>query len=159
MDNFLFQNIFPLNTKFSKAIKYFYTDENGEQKLVYMGSYGIGSSRIMGVLVEKFNDAKGILWPENVAPFKVILVGLNLDDAQVKNQAEAVYKMLLDKGVEVLFDDRTDVTAGEKFADADLVGIPYILVVSKKTDGKVELKKRRESTSELVSIEEVVSRF
>ena len=147
-------NIFPLNTKFSEAFNYYYTDEAGAQKIVYMGSYGIGSSRIMGVIVEKFHDSKGMVWPENIAPFTVHLLGLNLEDESIKKTAEDIYKKLSDKGVEVLFDDRVDVSAGEKFADADLIGIPYRLVISKKTGTQVEVKRRTEDKGVLMDLKE-----
>lgn len=149
-------NIFPLNTKFSEAFNYYYTDESGEQKIVYMGSYGIGCSRLMGVIVEKFHDDKGIVWPENVAPFNVHLIGLNLEDSAVKKTAEGVYSKLVDKGVEVLFDDREDISAGEKFADADLIGIPYRVVVSKKTGAQVEVKKRTEDKGTLQDLDNLL---
>lgn len=143
-------NIFPLNVKFSKAFDYFYTDEMGEKKLVYMGSYGLGSSRLMGILVEKFHDQNGIIWPESVAPFKVHLVGLNLDNKEVLQKAQNVYDQLLEDGIEVLFDDRVGVSAGEKLSDADLVGVPYRVVVSEKTGDEYEVKKRTEEKSALV---------
>lgn len=147
-------NIFPLNTKFSKAINFTFTDNNGEEKPVYMGSYGIGSSRIMGVLVEMFNDEKGIIWPEQVAPFKVHLIDIKSSD----NRAEDLYKQLSDLGIEVLFDDR-DVSAGEKFADADLIGNPIRLVVSDRNEGKIEWKNRNENNTELLEISEVLKRL
>jgi prolyl-tRNA synthetase len=151
-------NIFPLGTKFTIAINYQYTDENGEQKPIYMGSYGIGSSRLMGVIVEKFHDEKGIIWPEAVAPFAVHLVGLAGKDENVQKRIESVYSTLLNAGVEVLYDDR-EVGAGEKFADADLLGMPVRLVVSSKTGENVEWKKRSEKDSELISLEEVIKRL
>lgn len=144
-------NIFPLGVKFTKAIDYYYTDEGGERKPIYMGSYGIGSTRIMGVIVEKLHDEKGIVWPEAVAPFGVHLVGLN-------GKGEDVYSTLQSAGVEVLFDDR-DAGAGEKFADADLIGIPVRLVVSAKTGEKVEWKKRNEKEAELITLDEVLKRL
>lgn len=150
-------NIFPLNTRFSDAFKYTFTNENGEEKPVFMGCYGIGSSRIMGVLVEVFHDEKGIIWPESVAPFKVHLVGINLEDEAVMEKATALYELLREKGVEVIFDDRVDVNAGEKFADADLVGIPYRVVVSRKTGDMVEVKKRSENESRVGSVEEFLN--
>jgi prolyl-tRNA synthetase len=150
-------NIFPLNTKFSNACNYYYTDETGQQKIVYMGSYGLGTSRVMGILVEKFHDEKGIVWPENVAPFKVHLVGLNLDDSAIETQVNKIYKQLIGSGIEVLYDDRKETAAGEKFGDADLIGIPYRIVVSKKTGEKVELKKRSEDKANLVSLEECLN--
>lgn len=152
-------NIFPLYTKFSEAFGYSYSDEKGNQKPVYMGCYGIGSSRIMGVLVEKFHDEKGIKWPHIVAPFQVHLVGLDLKDDVIKKQAESVYKKLLEKNIEVLFDDRENVSAGEKFADADLIGIPVRLVVSKRTEDKIEYKKRSESQSELMTFDTLLAKI
>lgn len=149
-------NIFPLNVKFSKAFNYTYTDEAGDEKPVYMGSYGLGTSRVMGVLVEIFNDEKGIIWPEAIAPFKVHLVGLNLDDNGVLNKAEKVHLKLENVGVEVLFDDRLNISAGEKFADADLIGIPYRVVVSKKTGDLMELKKRSDDSAGLINLEKLL---
>ncbi|RJR26871.1 proline--tRNA ligase [candidate division WWE3 bacterium] len=148
-------NIFPLNTKFSKAFNYFFTNEKGQQEIVYTASYGLGISRLMGVLVEKFHDEKGIAWPENVAPYKVHLIGLNLDAADVKTRTEGVYTMLKDRNVEVLYDDRENVSPGEKFADADLIGIPVRLVVSSKTGNKIEFKKRNENKAKTITEEEV----
>ncbi len=150
-------NIFPLNTKFTKAFGYTYTDNEGKQKPIFMGSYGIGSSRIMGVLVEKFHDNNGIIWPESVAPFQFHLIGLDIADEKVKSQVGKVYKTLEDKNIEVLFDDREDKTAGEKFADADLIGIPHRLVVSKRTGAKIEYKKRDKKETQLLSLEEVLN--
>lgn len=145
-------NIFPLGTKFADAINYTYTDAKGEQKPVWMGSYGIGSSRIMGVLVEVFNDENGILWPENVAPFKIHLVGLNLDNDKVLRRAQEVYEKFEKDDVEVLFDDRPNVSPGEKLTDADLIGCPYRVVVSEKTGDKIEVKKRESTETSLTEL-------
>lgn len=134
-------NIFPLNTKFSQAFDYTYTDENGKPQIVYMGCYGIGTSRLMGVLVEKFHDEKGIIWPESVAPFTVYLAGLNRDDANTVATADAAYKELTKAGIDVLYDDR-DVAPGAKFTDAELLGIPWRVIVSKKTGDNVEITSR-----------------
>ena len=125
-------NIFPLNTKFSKAFNYTYTDEAGAQQLVYMGCYGLGPSRVMGVIVEKFADDKGLVWPEAVAPFRVHLVEITSDSEEVHTEAAELYRELTEAGVAVLWDDR-DARAGEKFADSDLLGIPLRVVVSEKT--------------------------
>jgi len=149
-------NIFSFGATKSNQLDLNYVDENNESKPVILGSYGIGITRLMGVLVERFADEKGIIWPEAVAPFKVHLVGLNLEDEIVKNKAEAIYQVLNKMGVEVLFDDRTDAMAGEKFADSDLIGIPYRVVVSKRTGEGVELKKRNEKESKNISVEELV---
>ncbi len=152
-------NIFPLNTKFSDALNYTYTDENGEQQIVYMGSYGIGTSRVMGVLVEKFHDDKGIIWPIQVAPFHVHLVGIDMVDKEIKKKAQDIYEKLQKEGIEVLFDDRVDVSPGAKFGDADLIGIPIRLVVSKRTGDKIEFKMRQEKDSELLNYDEVLKKI
>lgn len=146
-------NIFPLGTKYSKLFDYYYTDENGKEQLVYMGSYGIGPSRIMGVLVEKYADEKGLVWSDAVAPFQVHLISIKQDE-----QAEELYTTLREKGIEVFYDDR-DVSAGQKFADADLFGMPVRLVVSPKTGDKIEWKKRTEQASELVDVSTVLQRL
>jgi prolyl-tRNA synthetase len=149
-------NIFPLNTKFSKAFNYTYTDESGEQKLVYMGCYGIGPSRLMGVIVEKFADDAGLVWPEAIAPFQIHLISLAGDNAEVAKEAEDVYKELVASGAEVLFDDR-DVRAGEKFADSDLIGIPRRFIISEKSlaQGMVEVKERAMGKVTMIPITEL----
>lgn len=147
-------NIFPLNTKFSQAFKYTYSDQNGKPQLVYMGSYGIGTSRLMGVLAEKFHDERGLLWPKAVAPFQVYLVSLRGKEAEAEN----LYVKLQQMGVEVLWDDRS-VNPGEKFADADLIGVPIRLVLSEKTGTNVEWKQRAETSTELISVDEVIQRL
>ena len=121
-----------------------------------MGSYGIGPSRLMGMLAEHFADDKGLVWTENIAPFKVYLAQLGNDEA-VTNAAEELYKRLTEKGITVLYDD-SDKRPGEKFADADLIGLPYRIVVSNRTveSGKHELKGRTAPEAELLGIEEIV---
>ena len=143
-------NIFPLGTKYSKAFDLKFTNENGGKEFVVMGSYGIGLGRVMGTIVEVFHDDKGIMWPEAVAPFRVHL--LELGDAS----AEHIYEDLQKHGIEVLYDDRK-ISAGEKFADADLIGLPWRAVVSQKTGGKIEIKRRNEETVKLMEIEEVIN--
>lgn len=145
-------NIFTLGTKFSKPFDLKYKDEEGKDQLIFMGSYGIGLSRLMGTIVEVNHDEKGIIWPESVAPFKYHLISLGQDE-----KAEEIYKKLIEKGEEVLFDDR-DLRAGEKFAEADLIGIPNRIVVSEKSleAGGVELKKRNEKEGKIVKIEELL---
>lgn len=147
-------NIFPLNTKFSTAFNYTFTNSDGQENIVYMGSYGIGSTRIMGVLVEKFHDEKGIIWPKQVAPFIVHLVSLN----DTQQEAETLYNQLLEKNIEVLWDDR-DISAGEKFNDADLIGNPIRLVLSSRNEGKVEWKYRNETESELIEQNMVIDKI
>jgi len=124
-------NIFNFGQDKARDLGLTFTTESGEQTPVWMGSYGIGITRLVGVLVEKFADEKGIVWPESVAPFQLHLVALNTDDAEVRDWADGIYTALTRRGVSVLYDDR-DVRAGEKFADSDLLGMPYRVVVSKK---------------------------
>jgi prolyl-tRNA synthetase len=141
-------NIFKLHRRFTDAFGFTFTDTNGQEQGVEMGCYGIGPSRIMGTLVEVCNDAKGIVWPKEVAPYQVHLIVLGPDD-EVLAKGKELYGTLLDQGIEVLCDDRVDVSAGAKFADADLIGIPLRVVVSKKTlaQNGVEIKKRSESSA------------
>jgi prolyl-tRNA synthetase len=144
-------NVFDLGKKFGEKFDVGFTDRNGKKQYPIMGCYGIGISRLMGVIVEKYNDGKGILWPESVAPFKVHL--LSLADAD----GAPIYEQLQKAGIEVLYDDR-DVSAGTKLAEADLVGIPWRMVVSPKVgEGKVELKRRNEEKTEVMEIEEAIS--
>jgi prolyl-tRNA synthetase len=143
-------NIFKFGTEKGEQMNVMYKDADGEDKPIYLASYGIGITRVMGVLVEKLSDEKGIVWPESVAPFKVHLISLG-NSGEVAVQAEALYEKLKTLGIETLFDDR-DLRPGEKFADSDLIGIPWRVVVSEKTlkEGKIEVKKRTEEKAELV---------
>lgn len=147
-------NIFQLKNKFSKSFGLQYKDEKGQAHDVMMGCYGIGIGRLMGVVTEVFHDDRGILWPRAVAPAIVHL--LSLEGGEQK--AEELYKDLQKKGVEVLYDDRKEASPGEKFTDADLIGIPFRVVVSAKTleKGKVEIKKRDEKQERLVNEEELI---
>ncbi|HRY63170.1 MAG TPA: His/Gly/Thr/Pro-type tRNA ligase C-terminal domain-containing protein [Patescibacteria group bacterium] len=147
-------NIFQLKTKYSEPFKLMYQDEKGENKLVQMGCYGIGPSRLMGTIVEVFHDEDGIIWPESVAPFKYHLLNLS-KEGKVKKQADELYDHLIKKGAEVLYDDRTEPTPGAKLKDADLLGLPIRLVVSDKTDGKVEVKTRNSTETTLKGIKEI----
>lgn len=153
-------NIFSLGTRFSEPFELKYKDEKGGENLVFMGSYGIGLGRLMGTIVEVLSDDRGIIWPESVAPFRVHLVLLGNSD-EVKNKAENLYKLLNEKNIEVLFDDRTDVTAGEKFADSDLIGIPNRFVISERSikEGGVEVKTRIEEKGRIVTEEELLKEF
>lgn len=139
-------NIFKLKTKYSSPFGLKYKDERGEEKDVMMGCYGIGLNRLMGTIVEISHDEKGIIWPESAAPFAVHLVKLH-------KSADELYEKLAAADIEVLYDDRDDASAGEKFADADLIGIPWRLVVSEKTVAgrKIEAKKRAEKKVSLIS--------
>ncbi len=150
-------NIFKLGTRFTDAFEFKYLDAEGKEQPIPMGCYGIGPSRIMGTLVEVFHDDKGIKWPESVAPFKYHLLALGKED-ETFVEAEKIYKNLVSQGVEVLYDDRRGVTAGEKFADADLIGLPIRLVVSKKTlaENSVEQKLRNETEASLIKISDLL---
>jgi len=141
-------NVFDLGQKYTKSFDFKVINEKNESVYPIMGCYGIGISRTMGVIVEKFHDDKGIIWPKSVAPFDVHLIGLN-------GKGKDVYEKLLEKNIDVLFDDR-DLGAGEKFADSDLIGIPIRLVVSDKTDKKIEFKMRNSDTSTLLNFDEVL---
>lgn len=147
-------NIFKLMTKFSDPFDLSFMDAQGKKQPVLMGCYGIGLGRLIGTLVEVLSDDKGIVWPESVAPFRVHLLSLGADE-----EAENMFTSLQTAGIEVLYDDR-DVRAGEKFSDSDLIGIPYRIVVSKRSleQGGVELKKRTEESSEIVNVKDVVAR-
>lgn len=136
-------NIFDLKRKFSDAFELTYKDERGVSQPVFMGCYGIGVGRLMGTVVEVLSDDKGIVWPESIAPLRIHLIDLSQGNEKVREYAEEIYEELLGNNVEVLYDDR-DVRAGEKFADADLMGIPYRAVISEKTmeEGKIEVVDR-----------------
>lgn len=154
-------NIFPLGTKFTTAFDYTYTDEQGQKQPVYMGCYGIGPSRLMGVITEKFADEKGLVWPAAIAPFSLHLIAISKDkDSEASKLAEDIYTKLTQAGVEVLFDDR-DEGAGSKFADSDLIGIPMRVVVSDKSleKGGVEIKERTSDQSEIVTTEQLLKTY
>ncbi|MEK7652975.1 MAG: aminoacyl--tRNA ligase-related protein [Patescibacteria group bacterium] len=143
-------NIFQLKTKYSAPFKLEYADEKGQPQPVVMGCYGIGPSRVMGAIAEIYHDKNGIIWPQSVAPFQIHLISLQED-----KKAGKIYDELKGQGIEVLFDDRDD-SAGAKFADADLIGIPYRVVVSKKTGDGVEVKKRGENKVEVMKINKLI---
>lgn len=142
-------NVFDLGQKYTKAFDLTVLDEKGVKMNPIMGCYGIGITRTMGVVVEKFHDEKGIVWPKEISPFNVHLVGLN-------GKGEELYKRLKNEKIDVLFDDR-DVPAGQKFNDADLIGIPVRLVVSDKTGDKIEFKERTLGESKLLDFDEVIN--
>ncbi|RJQ24826.1 hypothetical protein C4577_06810 [Candidatus Parcubacteria bacterium] len=159
-------NIFRFGTAYSQKMNITYTDVKGEKQYPYLGSYGIGVTRLIGTIVELFHDDRGIIWPENVAPYKVHLIQIQSSkfkvqnyNSKVKSFAEDIYNKLIEAGVEVLYDDREDVSVGQKFADADLIGIPYRLVVSDKTGDKIEVKKRDSDKMELLSFEQLLKKI
>ncbi len=143
-------NIFKLKFKYSEPLGLKYIDEKNAQKTVYMGCYGIGVSRLMGVIAERFADNKGLVWPESVAPFKYYLVGIGENGNRVAEEFYAEHK------TETFFDDR-DSRPGEKFADADLIGLPYRLVISDKTlaENSAELTNRQTGESKLIKLSEI----
>ncbi len=152
-------NIFSLGTRFSDALGLSYRAEDGTTHPVVMGSYGIGPTRLMGTIVEVLADDKGMVWPKSVAPFPVHVVALdNHKEQAVADYAQAFISKLEERGIEALYDDR-DLRTGEKFADADLIGIPLRVVISAKTikEGKVEVKGRTENDARLVSEEEALA--
>jgi len=149
-------NIFSFGTHKSEQLGLYFTDEDGQQKPVVLGSYGIGITRLLGVLTEQLADDKGLVWPENVAPFTVYLASLGTE-GEARNSADELYSALKDQGVSVLYDDR-DERPGEKFADADLFGIPQRVVVSQKSleAGGFELKSRTSTDTKIVSKAELL---
>ena len=150
-------NIFDLKTKYSMPFDLSFPDEKGEKHVVLMGCYGIGLGRVLGTVVEALADDKGIIWPESIAPYTIHLLALG-DDEEVLTEANKIYKSLQKAGIEVLFDDRTNLSAGEKFSDADLLGIPYRAVVSARSikEKGIELKKRTEEKGKIVTLDELI---
>ncbi len=136
-------NIFNLGTKFSDALDLHYTDTEGKSQPVIMGSYGIGPGRLMGTIAEIRSDEKGLAWPDSIAPFDIHLIALFDKDGIVKKTSDELYEKLLEKGIDVLYDDR-DSSAGEKFSDSDLIGIPKRYIISTKTllSNEIEIKDR-----------------
>lgn len=145
-------NIFPLGLLYSQKMNALFTDKDGTRKPIWLASYGIGPTRVMGTIVEVSHDERGIIWPVSIAPYVAHLVS-------IKEDANALYRTLLDRGIEVLYDDRENAGAGEKLSDADLLGMPVRLVVSSKNEGKIEWKRRNETEVELLSQDEVTKRL
>ena len=147
-------HIFNLGTAYSEKMEAYFTDQDGVRKPVWMGCYGIGLGRLMATVVETHHDEKGIIWPEEVAPFQIHLLNLNMEDPEVVGKADEVYQQLVGEGFEVLYDDR-EMSAGVKLADADLIGIPMRLIVSQKSleKGGIEVKKREEKKGKIVSFD------
>jgi prolyl-tRNA synthetase len=147
-------NIFKLGTKYSAPLKANYLDEQGNEKPIIMGSYGIGPARIAAAAVEQGNDENGIIWPAAIAPYQLLIIPVNVNDTKSMDVAEEMYAALEEKGFEVLIDDR-DERAGVKFKDADLIGIPYRIIIGEKNlkEGFVELKERKTGKIEKVRVE------
>lgn len=146
-------NIFPLGTKYSEKMKVFYKDKDGNDKPIWFASYGIGVTRVLGAVAEVFSDENGLVLPGSLTPFYGSLIGIGKE-----NEAEELEKKLYEKNIYVLNDDR-EVSVGEKFASADLLGFPYRLVISDNTGGKVEFKRRNEKETEILEIDEVITRI
>ncbi len=149
-----FGHVFSYGDFYSKAHESYFVDQTGAKKPMLMGAYGIGIERTIATIVETHHDEKGITWPKNVAPFDVHLISLT----GAEEAAEKVYQQLLDKKIDVLWDERNE-SAGAKFADADLIGIPVRLVVSQKTGDKVEVKMRTEKEAKLMTPEEFIDQY
>jgi prolyl-tRNA synthetase len=150
-------NIFKLGTRYSAPLKANYLDEGGSEKPIVMGSYGIGPARIAAAAVEQGNDENGIIWPSAIAPYHLLIIPVNVKDARSMDTAEELYAALEKKGFEVLMDDR-DERAGVKFKDADLIGIPYRIVIGEKNlkEGLVELKARKTGQVDKVDVDKAV---
>lgn len=151
-------NTFHLESKYTDALDLYFTDEKGEKQSIIMGCYGIGVSRLMGTIAEILSDDKGLVWPENIAPFKVYLVRIGGADAVA--QADALYEELTLGGIEVLYDDR-DVNPGQKFADSELIGIPYRVTVSDRlmADEMYELTERKDGEKRLLTREQLLAKL
>jgi len=151
-------NIFKLGTKYSIPLKAFYLDEKGVEKPIIMGSYGIGPARIAAAAIEQNNDKDGIIWPKSISPFDIEIIPLNTNDSKTVQASETLYKKLSDIGIEILIDDR-DVRAGVKFKDADLIGIPYHMIIGEKNinEGYVEIKDRKTKELKRLRVEEVIN--
>lgn len=151
---------FRLGTKYSKSLNLYFKDKKGKKEAVVMGCYGIGLGRLMAAIIEVNHDNKGIIWPREVAPFEVHLIQIE-NSKEVKKAAEKLYQDLKKNGAEVLYDDRADKTAGQKFVEADLIGIPIRLVLSEKTlkNNYVELKKRDQEKIKMIKTSEVKSQI
>jgi prolyl-tRNA synthetase len=150
-------NIFQLGTKFSVPFDLKFRDKDGAEKDVVMGCYGIGLGRLMGTIVEACHDERGIIWPKEVAPFMVHLIAIG-EDKKIKKFAEKLYTDLQKENIEILYDDRADKSVGEKFAEADLIGIPFRVVVSEKTlkVNSVEVKERNKKDAKLIKVKELI---
>ncbi len=146
-------NIFNFGTHKSEQMKFKFTNKEGRDQLVHLGSYGIGITRVMGVIVEKFADDKGLVWPKQVAPYQVYLIGIG--DSK---RADDLYQKLTELGVEVLYDDR-DIRPGQKFADADLVGLPFRVVTSDRLGDQLELVSRGDKETKILTFDQLVDRI
>ena len=153
-------NIFQLSTRFSEACNGYYMDENGERHAMLMGCYGIGPSRVMGTIAECLSDDKGLVWPDEIAPYQVHLISL-VDKEEDVAKCDDIYQKLQDAGIEVLYDDRLKTRAGVKFSESDLFGIPHRLTVGKKAlaQDMVEYKHRQSDDAELMDLDAFITKI
>ncbi len=152
-------NIFQLGTKYSKSLNAKYLDDNGKEQLIVMGSHGIGVSRTMAAIIEQYNDSRGILWPISVAPYHVVVTIVNMKNDEQVAMADKIYKILNDEGVEVLIDDR-QLSVGVKFNDAELIGIPIMIIVGKKaSDNIVEFRYRSSNDKKEMKFEDALNQI
>ncbi len=154
-------HIFKLGTRYSEKMGATFLDAEGHEQHAIMGCYGIGTSRLLQGVIEANHDERGIVWPRNLAPYDVHLVGLGLDRAEIAAKVDALYASLVEGGLEVLYDDRTDASPGVKFNDADLIGLPLRITVSPRSLEKdsIEVKRRDAAESELVPFSEFPDRL
>ncbi|BAL80923.1 proline--tRNA ligase [Caldisericum exile] len=150
---------FKLGTKYSEKMNATFLDADGKEKHFIMGCYGIGVGRTLQAIIEKFHDDKGIIWPMNIAPFKVEILPINTSDEEINNASNRLHESLVKEGIEVLLDDRDDLSAGEKFNDADLIGIPLQVIVGRafKKEGKFEIKIRKTGERKTMDFNEIVN--
>ncbi|PIQ87131.1 MAG: proline--tRNA ligase [Candidatus Omnitrophica bacterium CG11_big_fil_rev_8_21_14_0_20_43_6] len=150
-------HIFKLGTKYSQALEANFSDKSGQLKPLIMGCYGIGVSRLISAIIEQNNDADGIIWPKQVAPFDIMILPLDITNASVMEQADKLYQELEASGLDVLMDDR-DERAGVKFKDADLIGIPVSIVIGKKSieEKKIELRLRKDKSTKNLSFDQAL---
>lgn len=150
---------FKLGTKYSEKMNATFLDADGKEKFFIMGCYGIGVGRTLQAIIEKFHDDKGIIWPINIAPFKALIIPINMSDEEITNASMNLYNALISEGIEVLIDNRAELSAGEKFNDADLIGIPLQIIVGRalKKDGKFEIKVRKTNERYLLNLEDAIN--
>jgi prolyl-tRNA synthetase len=154
-------HIFKLGTKYSEALGVNFLDENGKEKPIVMGSYGIGVERILACFIEQNYDEKGLIWKDPLQPFDIHLIGLNMKNTEVSKAAEQLYINLISDGYDVLFDDRIDVSAGFKFNDADLLGMPVQIIVGEKNlkAGNIELKNRKSGNKIIIPLDNLLNQL
>jgi prolyl-tRNA synthetase len=152
-------NIFKFGASYSKKMNVSVLDKDGKKQFIHLASYGIGLTRLIGTIVETHNDEKGIVWPKNTSPFDIHLIDVPSENSKISELTYDIYNELIRNNVDVLYDDRTQIGIGEKFKDCDLIGIPVRLVISDKTDGKIEYKERNKNETILLSKDELFKKL